>query len=307
MVIFARLSLVSILILLVGGVVAGFVNAVSAAGSLISLPLLIFTGLPAGDVKRLAEQLTGIGRVRWMADPQQALSDAVFNRLQAALARRASGEPVAYILGEAGFYGRLFSVTPAVLIPRPETEELVERVLASIAQSQGALQRILDVGTGSGVIAVTLALENTALQVQACDISTDALQVAQKNAIALNAPVQFRHSDWLSAFSANEVFDVIVSNPPYIRQDDPHLQQGDLRFEPAGALTDRADGLTAYRQLAQAACTHLRPGGWLWVEHGWHQQPDITNLFRAAGLLNVQGFTDLSGNARMVCAQRPAG
>lgn len=271
------------------------------------------TGLPLLEVRLLAEHATGITRTRWMTDPEQDIPVETLHNLDVLLARRAAGEPVAYLLGHAEFYGRRFSVSPDVLIPRPETEELVEVVLAflSAGTTQDALHdqrrlRVLDVGTGSGAIAITLALECPWLEVQACDISQAALQVARRNANTLKAPVQFRHSDWLSAFADDEAFDLIISNPPYIMAGDRHLEQGDLRFEPATALTDHADGLTAYTALAAASKTRLCPGGSLWVEHGWHQQTDIIRIFEHAGLQNVTGHRDLSGHARMVRALKPA-
>ncbi len=288
------------------------------------------TGLPLLEVRLLVEHVTGITRTQWLTDPEQHISTETLHQLEVLLARRAAGEPVAYLLGSAEFFGRPFTVTPDVLIPRPETEELVEAVLAYLSSTQAIEAarlaeradpatdsttlavlmhkplRVLDVGTGSGVIAITLALEYPRLQVHACDISQAALKIAQSNADTLNAPVSFRQSDWLSAFADDEPFDLIVSNPPYIMAGDRHLEQGDLRFEPVTALTDHADGLTAYTALAHACKRHLKPGGSLWVEHGWHQQTDIIRIFEQSGLCNVSGHRDLSGNARLVRAFRPS-
>lgn len=294
------------------------------------------TGLPLLEVRLLAEHVTGITRTQWLTDPQQDISTELLHALEVLLARRSTGEPVAYLLGSAEFYGRPFTVSPDVLIPRPETEELVEAVLAYLSSAHAAETaqvaspatqaaptaptapqitppplmhkplRVLDVGTGSGVIAITLALEYPGLEVHACDISPAALHIAQSNAKSLKAPVSFRHSDWLSAYAPSEPFDLIISNPPYIMAGDRHLEQGDLRFEPATALTDHADGLTAYTELAKASQSLLRPGGSLWVEHGWHQQTDIIRIFEQSGLRNVSGHRDLSGHARMVRAFKPA-
>lgn len=278
------------------------------------------TGLPLIEVRLLAEHATGIGRTAWMADPVCTISANTHAHLQQLLARRVAGEPVAYLLGCSDFFGRTFQVGPGVLIPRPETEELVEHILAFLsARNTGTgttttavhppdlpVRDVLDVGTGSGVIAVTLALERTDLCVHACDISTDALTIAQHNAQQQRASVAFRHSDWLSAYPMEQQFDLIVSNPPYIVATDIHLHQGDLRHEPRQALTDESDGLSAYRALASACQRHLRPGGSVWVEHGWHQQNDVMQIFEQSGLCNVSGFTDLSGHSRMVCAFRAA-
>lgn len=279
--------------------------------------------LPYHEVRLLVQHVTALDRTAWLAQPVRPIDAQQAGRLQDLLERRQRGEPVAYLLGSAEFYGRLFTVNPDVLIPRPETEELVEHLLRQLQPdpSLSALSGqpdpgsavaadtldVLDVGTGSGVIAITLALEYAHLRVQACDISEAALQVARHNARQQRAAVAFRASDWLSAYAPHEQFDLIVSNPPYIMKDDVHLQQGDLRFEPVNALTDHADGLTAYTQLAAAAQTHLKPGGALWVEHGYHQQADITRIFERAGLKSVSGFKDLSGNPRIVCAFRPMG
>lgn len=223
------------------------------------------------------------------------------NHLRIAAARRTAGEPIAYILGVRDFYGRNFKCTPAALIPRPETELLID-LLRHNALSLGEDRelRILDVGTGTGCIAVTLALEIDNARVTACDLSRDALALARENASAHKAThVEFIESDWFSAIDANRTFDVIVSNPPYIPPNDPHLFKGDLRFEPWLALRDRVDGLESYRELLSGAKQRLRNGGQLIVEHGYDQGESVPTLFRDAGFADVEMIRDLSGHPRV--------
>jgi release factor glutamine methyltransferase len=214
--------------------------------------------------------------------------------------RRAAGEPVAYLLGVREFYGRDFAVTPAVLIPRPETELLVETALAKVGAGKMAkcAARILDLGTGSGCIAITLALENPAAQVTAVDASAAALAVAQDNAVRLAANVTCIESDWFDSLPAGR-FDLIVANPPYIAVGDPHLAEGDLRFEPTGALTDHADGLAALRRIIADAPRWLIPGGWLFFEHGYDQAAAAHELLAAAGFGAIEQHRDLAGIVRV--------
>jgi release factor glutamine methyltransferase len=209
-----------------------------------------------------------------------------------------SGEPIAYILGYREFFGRKFKCSPAALIPRPETELLIELIGTASTQAEG--QRILDVGTGTGCIAVSLALELPSAQVTAVDLSRDALALARENAHALGASnIEFIESDWFSAIDANKKFDVIVSNPPYIVPNDPHLFRGDLRFEPWLALQDRVDGLQSYRELIAGAKKHLRGDGLLVVEHGYDQGESVPALFREAGFSEIEMIRDLAGQPRV--------
>ncbi len=228
------------------------------------------------------------------------------DRFELAVARRRAGEPIAYLIGHREFWGRDFLCTPAALIPRPETEHVVEAALERLPLGRHA--RVLDVGTGTGAIAITLALERPGLEVTAVDISEDALALAERNAHALGANgatgVRFLKSDWLAALAGEPLFDLIVSNPPYIAQGDPHLVEGDLRFEPWVALTDRADGLTAYRVLAQAVADHLAPGGHLIVEHGHDQGPAVQAIFAAARLVELEGRRDLAGLPRVTICRK---
>lgn len=212
-------------------------------------------------------------------------------------ARRLAGEPMAYILGTREFMGHEFLVTPSVLIPRPETELLVETAISVIQGRNGAA--VLDLGAGSGAIAISIALACPRVQVVATDISADALKVARNNAQSLCANVEFHQGSWYQALPAGKVFDLIVSNPPYIRMGDPHLSQGDLRFEPVQALCDGHDGLDAYREIVAGAPAHLRSGGKLYVEHGWDQSGQVCALLRQAGFRKIHSLPDLAGILRV--------
>jgi release factor glutamine methyltransferase len=220
--------------------------------------------------------------------------------LAALVERRALGEPVAYLLGFREFYGREFSVTPDVLIPRPETELLVEIAREKVGSGGTATgaATLLDLGTGSGCIAITLALELPGALVAAADVSPAALAVARANATLLSAAVAFVESDWLEAFGGRR-FDVIVSNPPYVAAGDPHLDQGDLRFEPPHALHCGVQGLDAIRRIVADAPAHLAPGGWLLFEHGYDQAEAVRELLAAAGFADIEQHRDLAGIVRV--------
>lgn len=268
------------------------------------------SGLPLSELRILMSHVTGLNRVGLITHNTLALSHEQLIRFQGLVQRRMHGEPVAYLTGIREFYSREFLVTPDVLIPRPETEELVEKALGWLEKRarENLLTQVLDVGCGSGAIGVTLALENPILEVTLSDISDKALFVAEANAKKLGAKnVQFLHSDVFTALETRQPplqFDLIVSNPPYIAEGDEHLSQGDLRFEPQCALTDHQDGLAFYRQLALEGRKHLRPTGAMLVEHGYQQQKQVLALFKKAGFSNVEGFSDLAGLPRMVLAQQ---
>ena len=213
--------------------------------------------------------------------------------LTALVARRQHGEPIAYIVGRREFFGLDFAVSNAVLIPRPDTELIVELALERLPQ-QG---RVLDMGTGSGAIAVALAHTRPDAQVTALDVSAAALDVARANAASNGATVRFMESDWYAALQ-DERYDLIVSNPPYIAAGDEHLSQGDLRFEPAGALTDHADGLSALRTIIHGAARHLKTSAWLLLEHGYDQAAAVRALLTQAGYRDVQSWRDLGGIER---------
>jgi release factor glutamine methyltransferase len=224
------------------------------------------------------------------------LAEAQITAFDTLLARRLTGEPIAHLTGTREFYGRPFRVSPDVLIPRPDTELLVELALARIPPVQA--MDVLDLGTGSGCIAITLALERPLARITAVDRSSAALAIAQHNAKILNAHVEFLTSDWFDALAGRR-FDLIVSNPPYIAAADPHLARGDVRFEPLSALAAGPDGLDDLRRLTRGACAHLRPGGTLLLEHGYDQSEAVKDLLRESGFSDPQTWADLSGILRV--------
>lgn len=269
------------------------------------------TALPLSELRILLGVVLGLDRVGLITNAHEPVPMDQLSAFKSLAARRQLGEPIAYLVGEQEFFSRPFHVNPHVLIPRPETEELVERALALLEQraKENLLTRVLDIGTGSGAIAITLALENPILEVTGSDISTAALQVAQHNAAQLKAQhLRWVHSDVLDAFldphsqPPAQQFDLIVSNPPYIEAGDIHLSTGDLRFEPQDALTDHRDGYRFYERIAQDSLPLLRPAGMVLVEHGHQQQERIIELFKAAGFSQVTGFKDLANLPRMVLA-----
>ena len=252
--------------------------------------------IPVAEARLLLRHLLNQGAAWLEAHRDEALDAAVADALAALVARRAGGEPIAYLVGRREFYGRDFAVAPAVLIPRPETELLVD--LAKAAAAAVPAPRILDLGTGSGCLAVTLALELPGAEVTALDASSDALAVARHNADRLAARVCFIHSDWFAALAGRR-FDLIVANPPYIADGDPHLAAGDLRFEPASALASGSDGLAAIRRIVAAAPAHLQPGGRLLFEHGYDQATAAAALLHAAGYAAIEQHRDLAGIVRV--------
>jgi release factor glutamine methyltransferase len=236
----------------------------------------------------------GLTRVGLITGSQRLITENEAAAINALVARRQAGEPIAYIVGKREFFGLDFAVNDKVLIPRPDTELLVELALARLPVD-GAL---LDMGTGSGAIAVAVAHHRLDASVSALDASVDALAVARANASANSAPVRFLQSDWYGALSG-DMFDLIVSNPPYIASGDVHLSEGDLRFEPASALTDGADGLSDLRTIIAGAGPHLLPGGWLLLEHGYDQAAAVRELLVLQGYEQVQSWTDLGGIERV--------
>lgn len=234
-------------------------------------------------------------------DPVDAARARRFGEL---VVRRAAGEPVAYLTGHRGFWTLDLEVSPATLIPRPETELLVEQALARLPDD-GRPLRIADLGTGTGAVALSLARERPQAVVVATDLLGPTLAVAVGNAGRNGIDnVSFRRGSWYSVLG-RERFDVIVSNPPYIRADDAHLGQGDLRFEPPAALASGADGLDAIRILAAGAAAHLVPGGWILLEHGWDQGEAVRALLLAGGLEEVETVADLEGRDRVSLGRRP--
>jgi release factor glutamine methyltransferase len=264
------------------------------------------------DAEYLLSHLLGTSRASIIAHSDRQIDPAAAARFRQWVAARADGKPVAQILGVREFYGRDFAIDDQVLIPRPETETLVEQALARISKQKSlkmpANRRlsILDLGTGSGIVAITVKLELPDCEVVAVDTSAAALRTARANAATLNAPVRFLDSNWYGALDG-QCFDVIVSNPPYVAVDDPHLSRGDLRFEPMMALTDQSpDGLGSIRTITAGALAHLRPNGWLVLEHGYNQAEAVRQLMYAARLTAVQSTRDLAGIERVTSGQRPA-
>ena len=240
----------------------------------------------------------------WLwAHADDAVEAAARERFEALLARRAAGEPVAYLTGTQGFWSLDLRVTPATLIPRPETERLVELALARLPAD--APCRVADLGTGSGAIALAIARERPMAAVVATDASKAALAVAVANAQRNGIDnTWFRRGDWCEALG-RERFDLIASNPPYIALGDPHLDQGDLRHEPPDALASGDDGLDAIRRIVRDAPAHLAPAGWLLLEHGWDQGEAVRALMAAAGFVEVATEPDLEGRDRVSLGRRP--
>lgn len=242
-------------------------------------------------------------RAYLLAHPDTELGSAQSAAFDALLQRRLHGEPIAYILGQREFYGLDFSVTPAVLIPRPETELLVELALERIPPQQP--MRILDLGTGSGAIALTLAKLRPLAQLTAVDVSPEALTVARHNAERLGVSnIRFIQSDWFQALAGDTQFDLVVANAPYIAETDPHLRQGDVRFEPSSALRSGADGLDDIRHIVAQARPYLSAHGWLMLEHGYDQADACARLMQKFGYVEISGHHDLSGQPRLTIGRK---
>ncbi len=256
--------------------------------------LLVRPPIDARETSILLAHALQLSRVQLITQSERTLSAPEAEQLSLLLARRQRGEPIAYLVGEREFYGLMLEVSPAVLIPRPETELLVELALQRLPERGCAL----DMGTGSGAIAIAIAHQRPDATVSALDASTDALAVAARNAGRHRTAITFMHSDWYHGLGKQR-FDLIVANPPYIEAGDVHLSQGDLRFEPANALTDHADGLSALRTIIAGAAQHLRPGGWLLLEHGYDQAQAVRALLAAAGFRDMQSWQDLAGIERV--------
>lgn len=232
--------------------------------------------------------------------PEYKLDSVEINKFLSLSDRRAQGEPIAYILGCKQFWSLDLKVSKDTLIPRPETETLVEQAI-SITKQQD-VNSILELGTGSGAIAIAVSSEllqmNQQSNIIATDISPQALNIAKQNATTHKQPIEFIESDWFNAIPSQQ-FDLIISNPPYIEQDDEHLTQGDVRFEPINALVSGDDGLTSIRTIIEQAKSWLRPNGWLILEHGYNQAEAIRQLFKNNGYSNIQTVHDLSKNDRI--------
>lgn len=245
----------------------------------------------------LWQHVLQVPRAWLIAHDKDPIAPEAVARFHALESRRLEGEPMAYIVGHREFMGHDFQVTPDVLIPRPETELLVETALDYLQGRQAP--RVLDLGTGTGAIAVSIALERPDAIVVATDLSPEALEIARQNAQKLGARVEFLRGSWYDVLVGHNGFDLIVSNPPYIAAGDPHLAQGDVRFEPVLALTDGHDGLDALRAIVQGAGAKLKSRGALFLEHGWDQAGALRQLLQQAGFTRVASLPDLAGIERV--------
>ncbi|MCF7529045.1 peptide chain release factor N(5)-glutamine methyltransferase [Neisseria lisongii] len=260
--------------------------------------------LPKLEIRMLLQAAGGYSRTELITRSGDMLPPEVLQRLHNFEQRRLAGEPMAYILGEREFYGRIFQVNPSVLIPRSETEHLLEAAIERLPQGGTAW----DLGTGSGALAVSLALERPDAEVYASDISPQALATAQANARRLGANIHFSCGSWFDTDRPSEKpFDILVSNPPYIEQHDPHLNQGDLRFEPQTALTDFSDGLSHIRTLAQGAPKYLKSQGWLLLEHGYDQGSAVREILIQQGFTQTATLPDLAGCDRVTLGRWEGG
>jgi len=255
-----------------------------------------------GDAHVLMAHVLGVNRAYLAANPMRVLTESEDAKVDMLVARRALGQPVAYLVEKREFYGREFAVGPDVLIPRPETETLVEAALARLAahvSSPMPRPSCVDLGTGSGAVAVTLACERPNAAITATDVSQAALDIARCNAEAHQCRVELVRGAWYAPLEGRR-YDMIVANPPYVAGEDAHLAQGDLRFEPAGALTDGSrDGLDSIRAIVAGASAHLNPRGWLLFEHGYDQAQPVAALLKAAGFRETVSIADLAGIPRV--------
>lgn len=259
---------------------------------------------PRLDAEILLMHVLGRDRAYLRAWPERAFSPEQAERFWNLIAQRVNGVPVAYLIGEREFWSRTFIVRPGVLIPRPETELLIELALDFTPPNEPA--DLLDLGTGSGIIAVTLAAERPLARVTATDLSAEALAIARENAARHGVNnIHFARGPWFAALPNDAHFDLIVSNPPYIADRDPHLQQGDLRFEPELALQSGPLGLDALTIIIQEARQRLKPGGRLLLEHGYDQAEPLAELLAQFGYADIAHYRDLQGHRRATTALRP--
>ena len=263
-------------------------------------------GITPRERRSLLAHAAGRAREHALTLSVEELDPVARRRFDALVDARRRGEPMAYLLGSREFYSRDFLVDGRVLIPRHETELLADDAIATIrARFATGAPDVLDLGTGSGILAITIALECPSARVVATDLSQDALDVARDNAGRLSASVEWRFGSWYDAIDVTTRFDLIVSNPPYIPIDDHHLRLGDLRFEPRSALSDGGDGMRALATIVANAPSHLRPGGRLAVEHGFEQAAATRRLFDAAGFVDVITTRDLAGLDRVTAGTWP--
>lgn len=262
--------------------------------------LLAASGLPALEARALLARELGVPRERLVAHPEESVDAAHARSFCAMTRRRLAGEPLAYLLGGKEFYGRWFAVTPAVLVPRPETELLVELALKHLAGIERP--RVLELGTGSGCIGVTLALERPDAEVTATDRSREALDIARANAATLGAGLSFVHGSWFGPLPAHAQFELIVGNPPYVAENDPHLAE--LSHEPILALTSGRNGLADLHAIIEGAPAHLATGGMLLVEHGYDQATAVRAFLAEQGWSGIGTHRDAAGHERATTALR---
>lgn len=256
------------------------------------------------EAELLMDAICGISHSQQFSHPEKELTGVQVKQFRSALQRRLSGEPIAHIIGSRGFWDMELRITADVLIPRPDTECLVEQALARIPVD--ADWQVADLGTGSGAIAIALARERPECEITATDISTSALLIAEENARMLGSEnIKFASGMWTQPLQSGD-YDMIVSNPPYIRADDLHLEQGDLPAEPIISLVSGEDGLQAIRQIIVDCQENLKPGGWLLLEHGFDQAAEVAKRMLRAGLNEITTYQDYGGNDR-VTAGRKAG
>lgn len=265
--------------------------------------------LPANEARILLahvlEKHYQLPRSALLSRDDMVLNDTASNEWEVLVSRRIVGEPIAYILGKKGFHKIELLVAPGVLIPRPETELLVDIALSEIAKLNQPT-KVLDLGTGSGAIALAIASETSLARIIATDQSSEALVIAKQNAqlLDLTTQVEFAQGSWYGAIDQQTQFDVILSNPPYIADRDPYLIQGDLRFEPSSALTDYASGLSCLEIIVSGANKYLKPGGLIAVEHGFDQSGAVLQLMRLVGLEDIQAHIDLAGHCRSASGRK---
>ncbi len=263
---------------------------------------LVASGLVPFEAKLLLAHVLRRDRAWLAAHADDVVAAQETETFEALARRRRDGEPIAYLIGRREFYGLDLEITPDVLIPRPETELLVDLALARLPADRDA--RVVDLGTGSGAVALAIAAARREAHVVGTDVSSAALALAQRNGARLSiGNVSFVESDWFEALP-HERFDLVVANPPYVAAGDPHLREGDLRHEPAQALTSGADGLSAIRVIVAAAPAHLASGGWLLLEHGYDQADRVGALLRDAGFADVRAARDLAGILRVSYGRR---
>ena len=279
------------------------------SGDLSLRDLLRSSALPQNEARLLLahtlEQHYQLPRSALLSRDEMELSPSALAFWRELESQRISGQPIAYLIGKKGFHNIELLVAPGVLIPRPETELLVEIGLREIDQLSGKAS-LLDLGTGSGAVALAIASASPNIAATATDHSSEALAIALKNTknLGLEARVQLVQGNWYEAISKEEQFDLILSNPPYIESNDPHLLQGDLRFEPINALTDQADGLSCLRTIISGAQEHLKPSGLIAIEHGFDQSAAVIDLMKSAGLRDIETHLDLAGHHRVASGRK---